>query len=372
MKKWIWLCVAIWMISICAGAWADFDLTPYMHDENGVIPVDRDTLLFLTEDGASHHIRLERNGSVVRQVMMEKKGDRLSVVLGEEGNIGLITRPDLAGGQAKQLYYCWNEDGTLSAPVKLSDSAGYLYACGDGFYGADRKESFVEVFVRNADGREIFSRAYMQGIDEHISPMDCVRNDDGTYLLAVCKENLDTNEGTICVERIAADGTVLWQAEFSGRYSFNGCVLSCDGEGEAYLAKSDDSNYKIAQVYRIGADGQIRWMKHLEAEGLILHAFCGGYNEAEGGLVIDGNVVSKSKGVYRVARIVISGEGDIAGASAKDFSSRPDYGFTVLRAVDGSVFAQSYANYLNTKNTKHVLAPVDVLPEAKAPVLTLR
>ena len=371
MKMFVSFIALVMLCCTCITAMAAFDLKPYMYADNGVIPVARDTRLFLSADSAEHHIRLEQNGVVIREVSMAKNGDRLNVVLGEEGNIGLITRPDLAGGQAQQLYYSWNEDNTLSEAVKLSDRAGYLYACGNGFYGADYKANFMEVFVRNADGKEIFSRAYMPLMEEYISPMNCVRSADGTYLLAVCRENLNTNEKTIGVERIAADGTVLWQTAFSGEYSFNGCVLSCDGEGGAYLVKASAENYKIAQVYRIGTDGQLLWMKHLEAEGLILHAFCGGYDEAEGGLVIDGNVVSRAKGVYRVIRVVIDGDGCIVHAGARDFSCRPDYGFTVLRAVDGSVFVQSYANYLDTKNTKHVLVPADALPEADVPVLTL-
>ena len=103
-----------------------------------------------------------------------------------------------------------------------------------------------------------------------------------------------------------------------------------------------------------------------------MHAFCGEYDAQEGGLVIDGNVVSKSKGVYKVIRLVIDGDGQIINASAKDFSCRPDYSFTVERAVDGSVFARSDANYLDTKNTKHVLVPADVLPETSVPILTLK
>jgi len=362
------------MLAMCCAyshALAEFDLTPYMYEENTVIPFNRNTQLILTSDNTAHRVRLEQNGAVIQEVTMEKNGNRLNVVLGEEGNIGLITRPDLAGGQAKQLYYCWNENNMLSEPVKLSDSAGFLYACGNGFYGADRKENLMEVFVRNDEGREVFSRAYMCGVDIYISPMECIRNADGTYLLAVCKEHLDTNEQAILVERISADGMVIWQTEFPGRYGHDGCVLSDDGYGGAYLTKTDDDNYKLEQVYRIGTDGRMLWTKRLEAEGLVLHAFCGAYDETADGLVIDGSVVSKSKGVYKVIRLEVSGNGQIVSASAKDFSSRPDYGFKVLRAVDGSVFAESGTNYLDTKNTKHVLVPVDMLPEASVPVLTL-
>lgn len=371
MKRFVLLIAMVILCSFCACALAAFDLKPYMYEERNVIPFDRNTQLFLTSDNTTHHIRIEQNGFVIQETTMEKNGNRLTAILGDEGNIGLISRPDLAGGRAEQMYYRWKEDNTISEPVKLGDKAGYLYACGNGFYGADRKENLVEIFVRDRNGREVFSNAYAQGEDEKISPMTCICEEDGTYLLAVFTENLNTFDGTIRVERLDAFGEVLWTEEFQGDFDHYACVLGGDGNGGAFLVKTDDDNYKIAQVYHIDGNGDLTWTKQLEAEGLILHAFCGGYSAQEGGLVIDGNVVSKSKGVYKVIRLVITGDGQIISASARDFSSRPDYGFTVLRAVDGSVFVQSYANYLDTKNTKHVLVPADALPEADVPVLTL-
>lgn len=371
MKTIAMMMAALILCGTCACSLAAFDLKPYMYEDNSVIPFNRNTQMILTSDDAEHRVRLEQNGTVIQEVTLKKNGDRLNVVLGENGNIGIITRPDLAGGQADQLYYRWNTDNTLSEPVRLNDDAGFLYACGNGFYGVQRAGENDEIFICDADGERIFSRIYASQGDAHISPMDCVHNEDGTYLLAVLKENLDTYEHTIIVERITTDGAVLWQEAFSGRYGYDGCVLSDDGEGGAFLVKTDDDNYKLEQVYRIGADGQMLWTKRLEAEGLILHAFCGGYNAQAGGLVLDGNAVSNSKSVYKVIRMLIGNEGQIMSASAKDFSSRPDYGFTVCRAVDGSVFVQSRANYLDTKNTKHVLVPVDDLPETSVPVLIL-
>lgn len=371
MKKIVMLLIAFTLCCISSCSLAQFDLTPYMYEENSVIPLNRNTQLILISDSTAHRVRLEQNGTVIREVTMEKKGDRLNVVLGEEGNIGLITRPELASGQAQQLYYRWNEDNSLSAPVKLSDNAGYLYACGDGFYGAQRTGDAREIFVCDADGSVLFSRVYASEGDERVGPMDCIRDTDGSYLLAVSKEVLTSKEDTMLVERIDADGNLIWQTEFPGSYNYYACVLSGDGAGGAFLVKTDDDNYKLAQIYRIDAQGKLLWIKRLEAEGLILHAFCGGYDEAEGGLVIEGNVVSKSKGVYKVIRLVISGDGQIVHASARDFSCRPDYSFIVERAVDGSVFVHSDANYLDTKNTKQVLVPADALPEADVPVLTL-
>ena len=372
MKRIAMLFVAFTLCCICACSLAAFDLKPYMYEEKNVIPFDRNTQLILTSNDTTHRIRLEQNGVVIQETTMEKNGNRLTAVLGEAGNIGLISRPDLAGGRAEQLYYRLQENNTLSEPVKLSDKAGYLYACGNGFYGADRKENLTEIFVRDMYGREVISKAYMQGEDELVSPMTCIREEDGTYLFAVFTEDLDTFDGTICVERLDAFGEVLWSEAFHGDFDHYACVLSGDGNGGAFLVKTDDDNYKIAQVYHIDGNGNLTWTKQLEAEGLILHAFCGEYSAQAGGLVIDGNVVSKSKGVYKVIRLVIDGDGQIIDASAKDFSCRPDYSFTVERARDGSVFARSDANYLDTKNTKHVLVPVDVLPEASVPVLTLQ
>lgn len=363
MKRSAILLIALVLCCICVSSGAAFDLKPYMYEERNVILFDRNTHLFLTSDDTTHRIRLEQNGFVIQETTMEKKGNRLTAILGDEGNIGLISRPDLAGGRAEQMYYRWKEDNTLSDGVLLSDDAGFLYACGNGFYGANNDG---EIFVCDADGVMIFSRKL------YITPMDCVRNADGTYLIAGIYEDIDRNEKEILVERVDGNGMVIWQTVFSGKYGFDGCVLSDDGQGGAFLVKTDDRNYKIAQVYRIDGNGDLTWTKQLEAEGLILHAFCGGYSAQEGGLVIDGNVVSKSKGVYKVIRLVITGDGQIISASARDFSCRPDYSFTIERAVDGSVFARSDANYLDTKNTKHVLVPVDELPETSVPVLTLK
>lgn len=78
--------------------------------------------------------------------------------------------------------------------------------------------------------------------------------------------------------------------------------------------------------------------------------------------------MSKSKGVYDVVHLRISPEGMLLSATARDFSCRPDYSFTLRRAAeDGAIFAESEAGYLDTKGTKHVLVPVDALPEIAAP-----
>ena len=199
MKRIVGLLAALWMAGVCALAGAAFDLTPFMYEDNTVIPVDRRTMVISESDEEAHHVKLVQDGVLIRGLTMEKRGDRLTFVIGDAGNIGIITRPDLAGGKAGQAYWRWNEDNTLSEPVVLHSDAGYFYPCGNGFYGAQSKGEAEEIFVCDADGNVLFSRVYTPRGEEHISPIDVVQEADGSYLLAISKEVLTSAEDYILI-----------------------------------------------------------------------------------------------------------------------------------------------------------------------------
>lgn len=370
MKKRVFMVLAVCLLCIASSAFAAFDLKPYMYTDDAVYPVDAETILVINRSEDSHDIELRRAGTVTCSVSVPRQDDYLSPFTRDDGRIGFIVGPEFGYIPVDRRFFLMDRDGTLTQAYDLDDDMRYLGSCGNGFAGLKGTDNGKKLVVMDEYGKTLFSRMYTALEEEVLGLFDCVQDSDGTYFAAISGEVMPVNGAQrIILTHFDAQGNVLWESEFAAKYGFDASVLAGDGEGGMYLVKTDDENYKILQAYYFDSEGSMQWMKKIEAEGLILDAIFGEVDSESGNLIIDGTVISKSKGVYKPVKYELSKQGEIVSVKAKDFSSRPDYSFNLNRAQDGSIFAKSAANYLGTKNTKLIVAPVDALPETSAPTI---
>lgn len=370
MKKRVFMVLAVCLLCIASSAFAAFDLKPYMYTDDAVYPVDAETILVINRSEDSHDIELRSTGAVMCSVSVPREDDFLSPFVRYDGRIGFIVGAEFAYIPVDKRFFLMNRDGTITQVYDLDDDLRYLKARDNGFAGLTRTENGKRLVVMDEWGKPLFDREYIAFEDESLGLFDCVQDSDGTYFGAISCEAMPADGAQrMILTHFDAQGNVLWESEFAAKYDYNHSVLAGDGKGGAYVVKTDDENYKILQAYYFDSEGSMQWMKQIEAEGLILDAIFGEVDSESGNLIIDGTVISKSKGVYKPVKYELSKQGEIVSVKAKDFSSRPDYSFNLNRTQDGSIFATSGANYLGTKNTKLVVAPVDALPETSSPTI---
>ena len=370
-NKWL-LILMICMISAALPALAGFDLKPYMYTENEVYPIDARTMLLMNKKEDSYDIELHSSGETMCSITVPRQDSVLSPFAWSDGRSGLIIEPEFGSIDVDRRFFLMERDGTLSQTYDLDDDLRFLRICGNGFAGLRKTDKGNQLVVMDACGKALFHREYTALADERLGLLDCVKDRDGTYFAAVCGEVMPVNGAQrIIITHFDTQGKVLFESEFAARYGYDAAVLAGDGSGGVYLVKTDDDQYKILQAFYLDSAGGMQWEKRIEAEGLILSAIYGEADAESGNLVIDGNAVSKSKGVYKTVRYTISRDGGMVSAEARDFSSRPDYGFHLNRAQDGTFFAMSFANYPGSKNTKLVVVPVDALPEIDPPTFKM-
>ena len=194
----------------------------------------------------------------------------------------------------------------------------------------------------------------------------------GGYLIVLVKRSGGQADEIMTLMRLDADGNVLWDSAIPKGFSWNWDILCDDGNGGAFFVFADPDDYKLAQVWHWDALGNLLWNRVIEAEGLIFSGFTGRFNAEKDRLVIAGHAVSKANGIYDVLTLEIDRNGNMEVVECKDFSCRPDYGFTVLMDESGRFFAHSRAGYLNTSGTPRVLVPIDDLPTAPQRAVVLR
>ena len=194
----------------------------------------------------------------------------------------------------------------------------------------------------------------------------------GGYLIVLVKRSSGQADEIMTLMRLDAEGNVLWDSAIPKGFSWNWDILCDDGNGGAFFVFADPDDYKQAQVWHWDAQGNLLWNKVIEAEGLIFSGFTGRFDTDKDRLVVAGHVVSKANGIYDALTLEIDREGNMEVAQHKDFSCRPDYGFTVLMDESGRFFAHSRAGYLNTSGTPRVLVPIDDLPDAPQRTVALR
>ncbi len=194
----------------------------------------------------------------------------------------------------------------------------------------------------------------------------------GGYLIALVRFGQGNAGETMTIRRLDADGNILWDSAIPKGFSWNWDILCDDGQGGAYFVFADPEDYKLAQVWHWDKQGDLLWNRVIEAEGLIFSGFTGKFDAEKDKLVVAGHAVSKSKGIYDALTLEIDREGNLIVVQCKDFSSRPDYGFTILMDEAGQFFAHSHAGYLDTRGTPRVLVPLDDLPDTRPGTVVLR
>lgn len=371
MKKRFLFALTACMLCACAGALADFDLAPYQYAEGGAVPVDARSVLVMERRDTGYDVELREDGGTRYRVSLPCEDGALSPFFWPDGRMGFMTAQAYAHIDVDKRFFFIDRDGKVSETHDLSDDLRHLNVCGNGFAGLEQIERGQRLVVLDDRGREVFHREYIAREEENLGLLDCVQDSDGTFFASVSGQVLPNGAQRIVVTHYSAGGDVLWETELEAKTDYFASVLAGDGAGGAFLVKTDDESYKHLRAFYLDAGGSVRWAKRIEAEGLILHAFSGHWDEASGSLILDGNAVSKSKGIYKTLQFAVSREGEIVSAEARDFSCRPDYGFRVSRTRDGTVYVRSDANDLDTKGTKLVLVPVAALPETSLPTLRM-
>lgn len=234
----------------------------------------------------------------------------------------------------------------------------------------ERSGDKQELIVFDSEGKLVCRRSMgnNSGYDVAIS---ADHPQDG-YLIVLVKHPAGYADEIMMLMRLDADGNALWDSVIPKGFSWNWDILCDDGNGGAFFVFADLDDYKQAQVWHWDAQGNLLWNKVIEAEGLIFSGFTGRFDAEKDRLVVAGHAVSKANGVYDVLTLEIDRDGNMEVTQHKDFSCRPDYGFTVLMDESGRFFAHSRAGYLNTSGTPRVLVPIDDLPDAPQRTVALR
>ena len=348
--------------SLLCGCALAFDLSPYvLSGGSAVCPVSRNAWVEVARGETAFRVALHTPEGMTRAGQRVADGDVLSPFATPGGTIGFFrTEAVVENGTERQLLL-WRTDGTFTEPVALDQTLKSLRCAGEAVAG------YVDgtLHLLNLHGRE-FGRVRVEDDEDVSSYLHGIVADGDGYLAAVFAEDERGGADGVFIVSVGSDGRERWRAFLPVGVNNTYAALTGDGAGGAYFMKADDGDYKMGRMVAIDATGTPRWEKTVALDGLILGcAILGWDGEA---VTVDARGVSKSKGVYDVVHLRISPEGELISATARDFSCRPDYSFLLRRATeDGAIFAESSVGYLDTKGTKHVLVPVDDLPDIAAP-----
>lgn len=234
----------------------------------------------------------------------------------------------------------------------------------------ERSGGKQELIVFDGEGKLVCSRS--MGTNSGYEVAASADHPQGGYLLVLVRHPGGYADETMSLWRMDGDGNILWDSAIPKGFSWNWDVLCDDGQGGAFFVFANPQNYKLAQVWHWDAQGNLLWNKVIEAKGLIFSSFTGRFDAEKDRLVVAGHAVSKSKGIYDALTLHIDRDGALEVAQRKDFSCRPDYGFSVLMDENGRFYAHSRAGYLNTSGTTRVLVPLCDLPDAPQREVVLR
>ncbi|MBP3541355.1 MAG: hypothetical protein J6K72_06030 [Clostridia bacterium] len=246
----------------------------------------------------------------------------------------------------------------------------YLKLLDNGYVGIAYQE---ELRMIGYDGQELLSvpLSVLQEGDHAYSgiPACCEDGEGGLFVLFTYDVRQD--EPLMHLYHISAAGDVLWSAMFQQTTVWGWNHLARDGQGGVYLTHSSWDNYKESMIRHFSADGTILWKKLLQADGLVFGPYVARPAE-DGGFLLYGTAVSKSKGVYKALEMHIGPDGDIQQSIARDFSLRPDYSaFLKWEPTDGQIHFVSRANYPETQGTERVEFLLADLKECPLPKITL-
>ncbi len=343
-----------------------FDLSAYVvEDADEMLPVSDGRVLLLDSrfepeeegDAELYDATMVRDGQVIAQARFGRDSGWYRPFALADGRSGFLVG-DIGTGEKTAFCY-WGASSVTPRPIALSAAMQSAQACGDGLMGVEKKDGEYALVLLNDMGR-VRNRIPL-GSQEGSSLAACAQGADGTYLALIAGSQPS-------VWRIAPDGNPIWRMPVTFEV---GRLIVDDGEGGVFALCADRENYKITQVHHVAADGTETFLGFLAAKDLIYHADVCEYDAASGWLIVTGRAISKSRGVYDVVQLAMTRDGRIEWTRAWDFSARPDYGFDVHRAQDGTLYAFSASGYLDTTGTNAVLVPVEELPEGICPVMTL-
>lgn len=376
-----WISVLILSLLIPTGALA-FDLTPYevpgsdLHYGSQVIPITSDSILIdipsmTVEDTAA----LASNGQIIEEIFFPYDPDLLvgyAPYLKSDCTMGAvrsIKTEDFSFDPSGFALYDVQNGQLLNE--RLVEGEPTSFAVHDGaFIGlreTDGQSAVLMIYDEDGQIRYTYQlpsqRAWLQGI--------CP---DGKELLLMLELWEGLPEQTMLTLRIAENGQILWQLWH--RYAAPGgySQLLKSGDGGALLLASDEEDYKIKQVARISADGQILWEKKFSAPKAVFNINASIPHPETKTVTLVGTVIANSRGLFNAFTMDINLDGNLLVLDVRDFSARADYNFSCKLDQEGNPYAVSDSLIFPNREegTKSIAVPFDCLPQTNDPGIAIR
>ena len=342
-------------------------------EPDSALAVSDGRMILIGETETATLLQMDGDGVTPARCRLEEDGSLYTPFVFADGRTGFLVERNLYAGDSSHAFCYWGAGDTAGAPIALGGDLRGLQTCGNGFAAVQTTDD-AQAFVVYDDLGRLVLRHPLRA-ERRANLVDCVQDADGGYLAAISYtpfEGEAYGDPWLTILRLSPQGREVFSTELAQRCGLYRFVLTGDGEGGAFVLFPDWDNYKVAQVFHLSAEGRVTFRGVLEAQNLICYPDAGSVDRERGSLILTGCVISKSRGVYDVIQLAITGDGEIAWSKAWDFSARPDYSFRVQRTGDGALLAVSDRNYLDTKDAPLVAVPVNSLPEIGPPVLTLR
>ena len=372
MNKYAVILLLALLLALAPAALAQ-DAASDAFEPDSALAVSDGRMILIGETETATLLRMEDGGGTLASYRLEKDGSLCTPFVFADGRTGFLVERNLYAGDSSHAFCYWGAGNTAGAPIALGGNLRGLQTCGNGFAAIQTTDSMQALVIYDDLGRLVLRHPLRA--ERRANLVCCVQDADGGYLAAISYTPVEGEaygDPWLTVLRLSPQGREVFSTELAQRCGLYRFVLTGDGEGGAFVLFPDWDNYKVAQAFHLSAEGRVTFRGVLEAQNLICYPDAGSVDRESGSLILTGCVISKSRGVYDVIQLAITGDGEIAWSKAWDFSARPDYSFRVQRTGDGSLLAVSDRNYLDTKNTPLVAVPVGALPEIDPPVLTLQ
>lgn len=381
MKRWI---LALILSVLLPSSALAFDLSPYEVPGSGqnygsqVTPIASGSALV---DTSSMHVRqpdvaaLIKDGRIIEEIAFPYDPNRLieyAPYLKEDHTMGAVRHINTLDGafdpSGFALYDVQNGQLINERPVAGEPTSFAVHA--NAFVGvreSDEQNAILMIYDKDGQIRYTYQlpsqRAWLQGI--------CPDN-DALILMLELWEGIP--ERQMLTLRIASSGQILWQLwhRYAAPGGYNQLVRS--GDGGALLVASAEEDYKIKQIARVSAGGQILWEKKFSVPKAVFGINASIPHPETNSIALVGTVIANSRGLFNAFTMELDLEGNLLALDVRDFSARADYNFRCKVDQNGVPYAVSDSLIFPNREdgTKSIAVPFDHLPKAKDPGIVIR
>ena len=188
------------------------------------------------------------------------------------------------------------------------------------------------------------------------------RNADGLWAVTVDI----TSQRYVYLPMLIRNGEILWQKK-PGMDIFE---VTPDNSGGFFHYKytgRDSETYKPLEITRYDGNAQPLWKKTLKGNKVLLEAIIW-ENPENGKLLLYGKATAASRGVFRVFRLELDGQGNTLSLDVRECNYYNSYMYSVyVSPTTGQAQV-----YLRNGDDQPALVPFDALPKAENPGLSFR